>query len=207
MAKRKPIANLPNVKRFGAPKKLPALQRFAVKPRGPEHLKLGVRPARLGIGPGEPPIGFVGAHTSRSEWVIYWAIWTVRDTPGDPRKPPFIGAPDGTWTFQTMDSAVGGRVPGGSVTDFQVQTPTGWIAIRLDTERWHIFASPNQQAKDLFIKTHLKAVQKVVTIFEQDFIADDTGEAACRLVALAMRGIEMMNPIRAGTAIRRRPRG
>lgn len=202
MAKTTPIAALPKLKGLGKPPRLPKPQRFPIKPTGPEHLRLGRRPLRVGIGPGEPPIGFVGAHTSRTEWLVYWALFRLLAPNRNPRTPPFTGILD-VFAYQKIDD--GGRIPGGSVTDFQVKTPTGWIGIRVDTERWHIFADPTQQAKDLFIKTHLKAVQKVVTIYEQDFIADDTGEAVCTVVALALKGIERMNPIRSGLAQRRRP--
>jgi hypothetical protein len=202
MAKKTPIAELPRITGIGKPSKLPKPKRFPIKPTGWEHLKLGVRPLRIGIGPGEPPPGFVGAHTSRTEWLVYWALFRKLAPDANPRQPPFTGIP-GVFVYQKIDD--GGRVPGGSVTDMQVATPTGWIGLRIDTERWHIFAGPNQQAKDLFIKTHLRAVQRVVTLYEQDFIADDTGEAVCKVVALALRGIELMNPIRSGLAQRRRP--
>jgi hypothetical protein len=151
----------------------------------------------------------VGAHTSREEWLVYWAIAKHLDDPKEPRQPPFTGSRVGNWHFQALESSSGvaaGRVPGGSVTDFQVKTPTGWIGIRLDTERWHIFAGPNQQLKDLFIKTHAKSVQKTVTVYSQDFVEDESGEAVMRVIALALRGIEYPNPIRTGTARRTRPR-
>lgn len=192
--------------KLGKRGKLPRTQRFSIKPRGPRHLHLGQRATHVGLGPGEPPIGFVGAHTSRTEWLVYWGLAVKTGKPKDPRVPPFVGAPDGSWRYQVSDDIVGGRIPGGSVTDFQVQTPTGWIGIRVDTERWHIFAGANQQMKDLFIKTHLKGVQKVITLYEQDFISDDTGAAVIALVALALQGIEKGNPILTGTARRQRPK-
>ena len=42
MPKKSPIASLPKLKGLGKPKKPPAMKRFAIRPRGPEHLKLGV---------------------------------------------------------------------------------------------------------------------------------------------------------------------
>jgi hypothetical protein len=209
VAKSSSLPTLPKIPGLGKPQRLPTLKRFAVHPTGPRHLHLGQRPTRIGIGPGEPPPGFVisTAHNSKTEWLVYWAIATLLDDPHDPRQPPFTGSRLGNWTVQVMED--GGRVSGGSVTDFQVKTPTGWIGIRVDTERWHTMAAPNQQLKDLFLKTHVKALQKVITIYEQHFIEDSgpqgTGQAVCRVVALALRGIELANPIRAGTARRTRP--
>jgi hypothetical protein len=201
--KRKRLVDLPKLPGVGKPKKAKRLQKFSIFPRGWRHLKLGVRRARIGIGPGDPPLGFVGAHTSRTEWLVYWALAKKFGDPKDPRQAPFTGSRLGTWFYQVMDQ--GGRVPAGSVSDFQVKTPLGWIIMRVDTERWHIFASAAQQAKDLFLKTHLKT-GKVVTLYEQDFIADDTGEAVMKVVALALKGLELPNPIRTGQALRRRPK-
>jgi hypothetical protein len=198
---------LPKLPKPGKPSAFHPPRPFAVAPKGPKHLRLGQHPIRIGVGPGEPPEGFVGAHTSREEWLVYWAIATHLDDPKDPRVPPFTGSRIGRWHYQALEGAgMGGRIPGGSVTDYQVQTPTGWIGIRLDTERWHIFAGPNQQLKDLFIKTHTRSVQKTVTVYSQDFVEDETGAAVMKVVALALRGIEMPNPIRSGLARRTRPR-
>lgn len=200
---RKSIASLAKMPGIGKPKSPPKMKRFAVAPTGPEHLRLGQRPARIGVGPGPPPAGFIGAHTSGEEWQLYWAFATILKDPKDPRQPPFTGSRVGNWFFQVQEQ--GGRVPAGSVSDFQLKTPNGWIIVRLDTERWHIFAGPNQQLKDLFLKTHLRS-GKVVTVYSQDFVHDTSGEAVCRVAALALKGIEMPNPIRHGTAIRRRMR-
>lgn len=202
---------LPKVKTPGKPSPFHPPRPFAVAPRGPKHLHLGQYPHRIGGFPWEPPPGFVSgkSHNSREEWPVYAAIALHLDDPHDPTQPPFTGSRVGAWSYQTPEvlaSGMGGRIPGASVSDFQVKTPTGWIGLRLDTERWHIFAPPNQQLKDLYIKTHIRSVQKVVTIYSQDFIGDESGEAVMRVVALALRGIEYPNPIRAGTARRTRPR-
>lgn len=197
---------LPKLPKPSKPSPFHPKKPFSVAPRGPKRLHLGQHPVYMDAGPGEPPEGFVGAHTSREEWWVYWAIAKHLNDPKDPRVPPFTGSRVGNWNYQALEGAgAGGRIPGGSVTDYQVKTPTGWIGIRLDTERWHIFAGPNQQLKDLFIKTHTKSVQQTVTIFSQDFIEDESGEAVMKVVALALRGIEYPNPIRFGTARRTRP--
>jgi hypothetical protein len=198
---------LPKLPKPSTPSALHPKKPFPVAPKGPKHLHLGQHHTLIGVGPGEPPPGFVGAHTSRDEWQVYWAISIHKHDPIDPRVPPFTGSRRGEWFYQAKES--GGRIPGGSVTDYQVQTPTGWLGIRLDTEKWHIFAGPGQQQKDLFIKTHTKSLQKTVTIYSQDFLRTDESEQAqalMKIVALALRGIELVNPIRSGTAQRRRSR-
>ena len=151
-----------------------------------------------------PPDGFVGAHTSATEWMCYLAIAILTKQPSDPFKPPFIGAPP-YWVYQKIED--GGRVPGGSVSDFVVLNAAGTadIGIRVETERWHIWTDGAQQQKDLYINAHLKTVTKIVRVYDQHFIGDSTGEAVCRVMALALRGIELPSPIGFGTAERVRP--
>jgi hypothetical protein len=194
---------LPKLPKPSTPSAFHPKKPFAIAPKGPKHLHLGQRHTQVDAFPGNPPPGFVGAHTSRDEWEVYAAISVHMQDPKDYWLPPFTGSRRGDWFYQASEA--GGRVPGGSVTDYQVKTPNGWMGIRLDTEKWHIFAGPGQQQKDLFIKTHTKSLQKTVTIYSQDWLGrDDNGETLMRIVALALRGIEYMNPIRAGTAQRRR---
>jgi hypothetical protein len=99
-----------------------------------------------------------------------------------------------------------GRVPGGSVSDFVFLPATGTrvIVMRVQTDRFHINAGSNTQMRDLFIRDHLRGVEKVIDIYSSDFMHDLSGDAACRMVALAAKGIEMPSPIRYRTALRTR---
>ena len=168
-----------------------------LRPTGPASLKLGQYAIYVG-GPGIPPDGFVGVWTSKTEWYVYWALCRLTEPGKDPRKPPF----DGGRFFQYQKIESGGRVPGGSVTDFAIATPTGWIGLRVETERWHVWTTADQQMKDLSITTHLKAMQRVVRVWDQYFIGDESGQEVMRVVSLALKGIEMPNPIKWGTAQR-----
>lgn len=174
-----------------------SLEKLPIRPTGPEHLHLGRRPQIVG-GPGNPPEGFVGVWTSIPEWYVYWALCRLTEPQKDPRKPPFWGGE----RFRYQKEEEGGRVPGGSVTDFAVSTPGGWIGIRLETERWHIWTTADQQMKDYQIKTHLRAMKKVISIYDQHFLFDPSGQAVIRVVSLALKEIELPNPIRWGNAQR-----
>lgn len=191
------LAKLPKpsrAKRAGRP--LP-VTRFTVAPKGPAIYRRGSTPLVAG-GPGEPPEGFVNAHTSRDEWIYYWAIAKVLGDPSDPRKPPYVGGRE--WAYQSADPIYGGRISGGQVMDYVVQWGGKKVGIRLQTERWHVFASAAQQAKDFFLKTHLQGVDQVMDVYSSLGINDPSGETACRQIANALRGIPEGDPIRLGTA-------
>jgi hypothetical protein len=151
-----------------------------------------------------PPEGFVTAHTSITEWMCYYALALLTGLPKDPFKRPYVGGHP-LWTYQKAEE--GGRVPGGSVSDFVVLNTNGTaqIGIRVETERFHIWTDGATQQKDIYINAHLKTVNKIVRVWDQHFIDDPTGEKVCRVMALAMRGIELPSPISLGTAQRVRP--
>ncbi len=187
------------------PGKLPRPPRLRNKiptaPRGPKIYHRGEAPIPGASPFMNPPLGFVTAHTSLPEWMVYLAMAYETGQPKDPFTPPFIGGPP-IWVYQKAEE--GGRVPGGSVSDFVVLNfnGTAQIGIRVETERFHIWTDAAQQKKDLYINAHLRTVNKIVRIFDQDFIDDPTGEKVCRVVSLALKGIERSNPIYFGTAQR-----
>lgn len=151
-----------------------------------------------------PPPGFVMAHTSATEWMCYLALSIITGLPKTPFSPPFVGGPP-KWVYQKAEQ--GGRVPGGSVSDFVVLNTNGTaqIGIRVETERFHIWTDGATQQKDIYIASHLKTVNKIVRVYDQHFIDDPTGEKVCRIMALAIKGIELPSPIFFGTAERIRP--
>jgi hypothetical protein len=188
---------------FGSDIRLPSLPRPprlrtpARLPRGP---KLYTQPVKRTGGPGEPPPGFVTAQTSASEWHLYWAFARVFDDPEDPRKPsPLTGQWDGgrDWAYQNPFS--GGRRTGGQVSDFVAYLGGAAVVVRLQSLQFHVFADARQQARDDLLKLDIAEAYTVVDIFEQDFIADATGQAAIVLVKDALRGIEATSPLAAGT--------
>lgn len=146
-----------------------------------------------------PPAGFLGAHVSASEWMIYAAISFVKGDPPNPRKPPYIGGV--TWHYQS--SLDGGRLErGGQVCDFLVDEPNQEeMCIRLQTERFHVQAEHRKIAQDFYLKTHTRGA-RLVDIYEQDYIGDKTLKSACRVVANALAGREEYNPSLVGTTRR-----
>ncbi len=193
----KKLPALPKIAREPRPIKIP---RMVVRPLGPRIYKLNADPRRLTGGPGEPPEGFVGAHTSAEEWIYYWAIAKVLGDPKNPRLPPYAGGRD--WDYQSDDPLYGGRVSGGQVMDYSVTVGTKVVGIRLQTERWHVMASSGQQAKDFYLKTHLTGVDSVMDVFTQYGIADTSGRTACEQIARALKGQQEPDPLRLGTAQR-----
>lgn len=178
--------------------RIPANPKLALRPTGEAELKAGLKAVVHMTGPGEPPEGFVGVWTSLTEWYVYWALVRITAPSDDPRTPPFIG--NEHFVYQKQEK--GGRVPGGSVTDFAVSTPTGWIGIRVETERWHIWTTAAIQMKDLQIRTNLDSMERVIAVYDQHFIGDETGEEVIRVMKLALKGIELPSPIKFGTAQR-----
>jgi hypothetical protein len=200
------LAGMPDLAKFASGRPPRVGKRPVITPRGPRLYNLGKRANTSLSGPGEPPTDFVTAHTSLDEWYCYWALTKLFDDPPDPRKPPYLGGQ--FWQYQRPESPtdVGlgvGRVPGGSVSDFVILQPSGKpIIIRIQTERWHIAADPTVQMRDLFIRDHLRGIEKVVEVYSQDFIGDPSGDAVCRVMALAIKGIELPSPIRYRSVLR-----
>lgn len=151
----------------------------------------------------EPPPGFVGATTSRTEWMVYHAMSRVLGVPEDPRQGPFIGAP-GVWSYQKAWDD-GRRSPGGSVIDFMVyggaKSDTD-VAFRVQTEFFHLYASADQQAHDLTQLGRLSEYMRVVDIYDQDFQWDPTNQACIILIKEALAGNTFPNPINNGTTQR-----
>jgi hypothetical protein len=181
------------------------VNKHTIRPLGPKRFRLGSAPGEVGYGPGEPPPGFLNQWNSREEWLIYWAVCKVKNTPRDCRQPPFVGGGEGSWTYQNPDPVYGGRVAGGQVYDIILWTsPRRKIALRIQTERFHIFASSLQQAKDLYLKTQARGVDDVFDIYSQNYTGKGP-QALIMAIVRAMKGIRELDPIRAGTGIRVRP--
>ena len=176
------------------------------RPRRPPVFRTGPALYRLNVavvpieGPGDPPPGFVGGTTSRSEWPIYWAIAKVIGAPKDPRQPPFSGDP-GVWSYQKQ--FLGGRQEaGGAVIDFVVKWGVEFVAMRVQTHHYHVFVSATQQAYDWHQRSHLQKYDRVMDLYEQNFIWDRSGKAAILSVRKALANEPEPNPLMTGQAIR-----
>lgn len=145
--------------------------------------------------------GFVGAHTSLSEQMIYRAMAEITGDPPHPERPPYVGGVN--WTYQ--DPLLGGRMSkGGSVCDFNVHWNDEDVCVRLQSERYHITAEMAKRADELYEKSH---GDRTVDIYEPDFVGDCSGRAACAVVANALAGRDAPNPAVLGTAQQTRRRG
>jgi hypothetical protein len=199
------------IPRFGEGRPPANPRKTVVFPTGPKHLRLSKKPTK-----GEttvwtvPPVGFLTAHNSIEEWQVFLAISFQRKTPRNPFIGPFVGGDD--WVYQKAAPATAFgharlRAPASSVSDFAVQEGAGWLVIRLQTERFHVFTTSDIQEKDAEIAVNLQGVTDVIDIFSADFIFDTTGETVSRIVARALKHIPSPSPTGFSSAIRvRRPR-
>jgi hypothetical protein len=154
---------------------------------GPEVLGLARGPEQQREGPGEPPEGFVGGTTSRTEWYVWWALEKLC-------KPLGI-----EFTYQSSFS--GGRhIPGGSVVDFVIFMPLYEILLRVQTYRFHFVLGSDKQQYDVEQKIELSdnIGTVVVDIYEQDFIDDETGRKVLAVVRDALNLHERPNPLATG---------
>lgn len=195
------LPSLPKAGALGGAGRPHKIRKPSVRPTGPKRYKLQAMPENIGGGPGDPPPGFVTGHTSATEWMVYWALCKIKNDPANCHQPPFLGGRD--WNYQLDDRT--GRVPGGQVLDFAVKQNGQMIGIRVDTERFHIFADAATQAKDAYLRTHLRTVSRVISLWDQDFIGDRSGKAVIAVVQDALRGNQRQNPILSGRAQRIRP--
>ena len=172
-------------------KRPPHIRGFTVFSTGPRLLGLAKDPQII-AGPGLPPPGFVGPTTSASEWVLYWALAKVFDDPENPRLPPFLGGRD--WSYQI--SVEGGRRErGGSVVDMVIFLPGEKIGVRLQTERFHVFAGPKKQSYDLIQEKNLSRFMTIRDVFEQDILPAGDGSKAIAAVVNLLGGRRRISPI------------
>lgn len=180
------------------------------KLRTPSRLPTGPRafhqPAQKIAGPGPVPPGFVRGKNSASEWPPYWALATIFGLPRDPRAgPPFQGA----WPFWTYQEYATGPTYSGDVNiDFFVHHPPRGraVAIRIQTERYHLFVDNRKQIYDRLQAMNLSGAFDVVDIYEDDYLNEPTGQAIVVLIKNAIGLLRSPDPILVGTA-RRASRG
>ena len=138
-------------------------------------------------GPGDPPAGFVGGHTSLPEWYLYWAFEKVLGPESH-----------GKWSYQ--NSMLGGRsARGGAVVDFVVNQDPVYIGVRLVTKRFHLEDNTYQKAFD---REQMYSLSDwdfiVVDVYESDFINDESGQAAIQVVIDAINREQQIDPFGTG---------
>lgn len=181
-----------------SPRTLPKL------PRGPRLVTVIRDRPQLTPGPGEPPPGFLNGQNSRVEWIAYWALSRIFDNPPDPRQPPFAGGP-GDWIYQSPEMGAYLRSLNSAVVDFLVTFGKTRIAIRLQTERFHVLADARQQQRDISQRMNLEQSGEVVDVYDHELIGDNDNDTAQKAIVTMKRAIGMLeapNPILAGTARR-----
>ncbi len=212
-----PKAKLPRPKK---PPKQPVLgsqvqvatlnaRRAPARPTGPRMYGLSKAPIVLG-GPGTPPNGFLTVHTTAVEWVAYFWLWDVLGVEGDPRDPPFVGAPDFRFAYQKVFPGLGGGKTGSTSIDFLVrQGPRGDLAVRIQSEAFHVFAKSDQIVYDRFQKGRIARTEDIIDVFEQYLMTDAQrrGGSAHRVIEDAVHRIEWADPTLTGGAFRVRVRG
>lgn len=151
-------------------------------PTGPRALSRSIQSPEHKGGCGPPPQGFLGGSNSLSEWLFYCACERELGPEGD------------QWTYQS--SYLGGRrMRGGAVVDFVLFTPRYNIGVRIQSFYFHLSATQEKQSSDLEQRTNLERYGlRIIDVYEQDYIGDLSGEAARRLVRMALNGQEMPNP-------------
>lgn len=196
-----PTAAFPVPPPIGVPARPPAgFRQPTLFPQGPAILGLGERRKGGSGGPGQTPPGFEGPTVSNVEWVIYWASYKLFIPDGDPRIPPFSGDVI-HFEYQAPTSPGHVRELGSSVSDFLYHLGTGDVIVRLDTWYYHTSASATKQAFDRQARADAFQYGVIVrTIWDTSFISDVTGNAAVRVLADALAGREILNPVLAGTA-------
>lgn len=162
-------------------------------PRGPK-LYQGAR--TIVAGPGEPPSDFVRPTTSKTEWMVYWALAEIYKNPVDPRRGPFIGGPP-DWAYQEGTGGDGTR----SKPDFVIYRKKRLI-LRVQTEYRHLFTDIQKQTYDRLQKIFQSNYNDVVDLYDVDFVNDKTGQAVIIVVKNALGLIQRPDPIVAGNALR-----
>jgi hypothetical protein len=178
--------------------KLPRLPHPPVVKRGPALYKTERDAQHIGW-PGDPPPGFITVKTTATEWVVYWGLSQIfgKPEPEDLRHPPYVGYP-GIWQYQAYVDA---QLASATNIDFVVWSayPSGTpIAIRVQTEFFHNYASNDQQVYDLIHRERLEGGFDVVDVFDFDFLHDESGRAIILILKEALMMIERPHAQRSG---------
>lgn len=178
----------------------PRLRHPPVTSRGPRALQQ--KTVHTG-GPGQPPSGFISATNSIDEWVWYWASKRALDPLQDPRTPPFYGGL--LWDYQSPELGGFTRALGSAVVDFLYKLAQPFIAVRIQTYRFHLATTSQKQAYDAIQDAKLSAKFQVVDVYSQDYIGDQTGQTAVIMVKETLGLIRRQNPLSAGSTLLIRP--
>lgn len=175
-----------------------SLRKQAARPTGPKHLRVV---EQFVGGYGDPPPDFIGGQNSLTEWAVYWGLFRIFDESADPRKPPFFGLYP---FFEYQSAQMGGyvRALGSAVVDFLCHLGSTMVALRVQTEFFHIFTDARKQAADALQRAQLSKTMTVIDLYDDDILGDPSGAKCIVTLKRALGMIESLNPITAGNAIR-----
>jgi hypothetical protein len=165
--------------------KIPRPPRPTYKPAGPKELGLE---RKVVIVTAIVPEMFPGVEfASYDELLPYWALTKA------------IGPEGLGWFYQK--SEMGGRhLPGGSVLDFSIENQEPKIAIRVQTERFHVGVSSHKRAYDYEQKIFLEQQGFTVRdIYSHQYLHDETGQACLRLIWGILQGWIQPDPALSGS--------
>lgn len=176
---------------------LPSVTGLPKGPRGRSLINYG--PAVAGMqyktaqasGPNALPDDmFMGNQRTLSEKYLYWALLKL------------LGPEwEGRWEYQGH-SAANSQVRGFARVDFIIFGSRYDIGVRVQTYRFHMNVDPRKQAYD---EEQLLALTgryfTVIDVFEQDYIHDDTGQAAIQVMLEVINNRQRQNPLATGNVI------
>lgn len=159
------------------------------RPTGPKMFRPGTKPMILNDWMNPPP-GFLNGNNSLSEWLIYKSLTLILG----PEQ-------NGAWQYQGKINA---QLPGGAKPDFVVTQSSRPLALRVQTERFHIAVSSFKQFNDDEQRIQLgRQGYDVCDIYEEHYINDETGKAALKVTNDCLNGRQRANPIRQHTSLAR----
>lgn len=171
--------------RAGRPQ-IPKVKKQTLRPQPPQQFPRVWSAEYLG-GPGEAPAWIITPTTSASEWMIYWALEKTLGPQGE-----------GKWGYQISSNN------SSTIIDFVVWDRTPRIAIRVQSERYHLATLQHKHTYDRLQREMLeRSGYKVIDVYEEHFLGDKTGRAAIAVTKDALKGIERPSPIRYKTGMSR----
>lgn len=166
--------------------RIPKVDRQTLRPQPPKPFA-SIRIERKTGGPGATPAWIITPTTSRSEWFIFWALLKLLGQPGE-----------GSWGYQISSNN------SQSIIDFVIWDRKPRIAIRVQSERFHIATHQDKHTYDRLQKEMLeRSGYKVIDVYEEHFIRDESGFAAIMVTKDALRGHQRPSPIRYKTGMAR----
>ena len=94
------------------------------------------------------------------------------------------------------------RALGSAVVDFVVYQGDTALAIRLQTEHFHVFTDSRKQASDMMQRVNLSDEFIVIDVYDEELLGDPSGQKAVLAVKRHLGRLERINPVLSGKAMR-----